>query len=324
MSSLSDKEVLDMLADFPKHELTTKQRTAILKTISEDRVRKPRRQFHFQKLGAVAALLILALVAPILYFSNNPIEQLLQPGSSPAKEAQEGVYFALIDDSGKPHYTDSNYGIPNKVSLLEPDEWVAFDHRGTGKIMVFLWGKEFTGHQTLNIEATNVRTGKKNNLGNTTLGSPIYDADAHAVLSMQPFDVQGTWKLEFSVTNSSGEHKKVGEFSIYVKAPYVSVGRSATLLISQEDLYAGTYEEAYIEVKGENLPEQIELEITDKENPSSEPSTFTFKDKTDYITTDGEKISMYKGDFQIKSSGRYTFGVMGYLNDVNVKKPGDK
>lgn len=323
MSNLSDKKVLEMLGDFPKHELATKQRTAILKTISEAGSRKPKRVFKLQGIKALAAVIILALVAPILYFSNNTGEIHLQSGSSPIKEAQEGVYFALIDDNGKPYNADRNFGIPNKVSLLAPEEWVAFDHRGVGKIMVFLWGKDFTGPQTLNIDAVHLETGKREYLGNTPLGSPMYDADAHAVLSMRPLDMRGKWNLEFTVSNSSGEMKKAGEFSIYVKAPYVSVGRSATLLISQEDLFAGSYEDAYIEVMGENLPEEIELEITDKENPD-DSSTFTFKDKTDYTTSDGQSISLYKGDFQLKRSGNYTFGVMGYLNNVEVKKPTDK
>lgn len=51
MSNLSDKELLEMMADFPKHELSTKQRTDMLKRISEAGTVKPRKVFNIQRLG---------------------------------------------------------------------------------------------------------------------------------------------------------------------------------------------------------------------------------------------------------------------------------
>ncbi|WHY76536.1 hypothetical protein QNH20_20825 [Neobacillus sp. WH10] len=321
MSHLSDKELLDVLADFPNHELTTIQRTEMLKTISEAESFKPKRNFQFQKIAALAAVFILILIAPILYLTNKTEEETPRSGSD-IKQAQEGDYFALHDENGNPLYGDSNFGIPNKVSLLAPKEWVVWDTRATSKIMVFLWGKDLDLDQTLNIDATHVETGIKEHFNNTSLSAGMYGADAHAVVDFKTFDKRGKWNLEFTVYNSLGEKKKIGEFSIYLKDHYVLLGHS-TLLISQEDLFAGFYEDAYIEVEGENLPEEIELEIKNEED-HTDISQFTFKDKTDYTTADGDKISMYKGDFHIKKSGPYSFSVMGESNLVIIGKPTDQ
>jgi hypothetical protein len=321
LSHLSDKELLEVLADFPKHELTTIQRTEMLKTISDAGARNPKRHFPVQRIGAIAAMFILLLISPILYLTNT-VEEKKQNTGAVIKVAQEGVHFAIVDKDGTHHYADSNYGIPNKVSLLAPKEWVAYDDRGTSKIMVFLWGKDLDLDQTLNIDATHVETGIKEHLNNARLSGGLYGADAHAVTSFVSLNKTGKWNLEFTLYNYLGEKKKVGEFSIYVKAPYVMLGRGSTLMISQEDLFAGFYKEAFIEVAGENLPSEIELEVSSLEN--DEVSTFTFKDKSDYTTTEGRKISLYKGDFQIKKSGKYNFGVLGDSNFVRVWKPTDQ
>ncbi|EKN65980.1 hypothetical protein BABA_17592 [Neobacillus bataviensis LMG 21833] len=322
MSHLSDKELLEVLADFPKHELTTIQRTEMLKKFSSSAgSHKPKRQFPVQRIAALAAVFILILIAPILYFTNGG-DSAPRSGSTNI-EAQEGDYFALKDESGKPLYGDSNFGIPNKVSLLAPKEWVVWDQRATSKIMVFLWGKDLAPDPTLSIDATHEATGIKQHLSTSRLSGGMYGADAHALVTFTPFDKRGKWNLEFTVSNTSGEKRKIGEFPIYVKDHYVLLGSKGTLLISQEDLYAGFYNDAYIEVSGENLPEEIELEITSEEDPTN-ISKFTFKEKTDYTTTDGEKISMYKGDFQIKKSGRYSFGVLGESNPVIIGKPTDQ
>ncbi|MBO0960301.1 hypothetical protein J1P26_11365 [Neobacillus sp. MM2021_6] len=321
MSHLSDKELLDVLADFPKHELTTNQRTEMLKKFGSTDSYKLKRPFPFQRITALAAVFILILIAPILYFTSRE-ERTPKTGSTKI-EVQEGDYFALRDESGKPLYGDSNFGIPNKVSLLAPKEWVVWDQRGTSKIMVFVWGKDFASDPTLSIDATHEATGIKQHLTNARLSGGKYGADAHALVTFTPFDKRGKWNLEFTVSNTVGEKKKIGEFPIYVKDHYVLLGSKGTLLISQEDLYAGFYNDAYIEVSGENLPEEIELEINSEEDPS-DTSKFTFKEKTDYTTTNGEKISMYKGDFQIKKSGRYSFGVLGESNLVIIGKPTDQ
>jgi len=321
LSNLSDKELLEMMGDFPKHELSTRQRMELLQGIREAGSRKQKKPFQLQRFGAFAALLVLVLMAPILYFSNTGEEHLPKSSTSVTMEAEEGDYFGLMDEDGKRLYTDSNFGIPNKVSLLAPKEWVVWDNRGTSKVMVFLWGKDLDVYQTLNIDATHVETGIKEHLNNAPLSGGMYGADASAIADFYPFDKRGKWNLEFTVYNSNGEKKKIGEFSIYVKDHYVLMGNS-TLLVSQEDLYAGFYEDAYIEVEGEDLPAEIELEIINEEN-EEDISSFTFTDKTDYTTTDGTNISMYKGDFQIKKSGKYSFRVLGQSNLVNIGMPRD-
>ncbi|MEH7502204.1 hypothetical protein V7152_09175 [Neobacillus drentensis] len=314
MSQLTDKELLEMMADFPKHELTTKQRTAMLKAISEAGSRKQRRQFNFQRLAVLAAVFMLVLIAPILYFTREGNTS-RKSGSEETRVVKEGVYFAMIDKDGTPYYPDSNFGIPNKVSLLAPLDWIAKDHRTVSKIAIYLWGdyqKDFA-NKPLNITATHVKTGVKEHLATTVISGGMYGSDAHAMTSFEPFTFPGKWNLEFTAGN-----KKVGEFSIYVKEPYIKVGNS-TLMISQEDLYAGFYEDVAIEVEGENPPPEIDLQVFALEN--AEVATFTFKDKTDYITTDGKKISMYKGDFQLKKSGKYRFTLLNQSEAVEVRKP---
>lgn len=312
LSKLSDKEILAMLSEFPRHELTTKQRTDLLKVIGESSSYTRKFTFNFQKIAAFAAMLFLIIIAPILYFTHE--DETTPKTGTVIKDVKNGDYFGLIDKNGTSHYVDSNFGIPNKVSLLAPKEWVAKDYRSVGKIMIFLWGedKDFA-NKPLQIDAINIKTGIKEHLATAVVSGGMYGADAHAVTSFKQFDLPGKWNLEFTAGG-----RKVGEFAIYVKEPYIKIGNS-TLMISKEGLYAGFYEAAYIEVEGEHLPPEIELEVVALEN--GEVSTFTFKDKTDYITTDGKKISMYKGDFNIKKSGRYRFSVLKQSQAVEVRKP---
>ncbi|MBS4215291.1 hypothetical protein [Neobacillus rhizophilus] len=314
MSNLSDKELLEMMADFPKHELSTKQRTDMLKRISEAGTVKPRKPFNIQRLGAVAALFILALIAPIFYFTNTAEEKNLGSSSSVITKAQEGDYFALMNEEGKPIYADSNFGIPNKVSLLAPLDWIAKDKGTVAKMMIFLWGK-YDYSKSLKVDAVHVKTGVKEHLAETPLSGGIYGTDAHTVTSFEPLPFSGVWNLQFTVGG-----KQIGEFSIYVKEPYISIGKS-TLMISAEDLYAGFYEHEVIEVEGSNLPDEIELEIFQLE--TAEATTFTFKKAADYTTTDGKHITDYGGGFTIKKSGKYRFTVLQQSQAVEVRKPTD-
>ncbi|MGJ7912906.1 hypothetical protein [Neobacillus sp. LXY-1] len=318
MSNLSGKELLEKMAEFPKHELTTKQRTEMLKKITV--AKRPKKLINLQRIGALAAVLLLAFIGPLLYFSYSEQDPSQNLGASPIKEIQAD-YFALVDQEGKPLYIDSNFGIPNKVSLLAPKEWVARDNRSLAKIMIFLWGKDIQQNQILNIDAVNVKTGAKLHLDNAELGAGMYGADAHALASFKQLDSPGIWNLIFTVYNSSGKKKQVGEFSIYVKKPYITIGNS-TLLISEEDIYAGFYEDVYLEVEGDHLPNEIQLEVFQLE--TAEPETFSFKEKTDFTTTEGKKISMYKGNFQIKKSGKYRFTVLNQSQSVDVGRPIDE
>jgi hypothetical protein len=318
LSNLSDKELLEQLSEFPMYELTTEQRTKTLKLIGDFRARKRVRKINFQRLGAFAAMFILIVIAPILYFTNGKEETTPRTGTidgggkGDLKIYQQGVYFALKDKDGIPRYADSNFGIPNKVSLLAPKEWVADDDRSTAKVMVFLWGKDIDVNQILNIDAVNLKTDIKEHLNNTPLSAGMYGADAHAVTSLQSLVKPGKWNLEFSI-----DGKKIGEFIIEVKDTYVLIGQS-TLLISQQDIHPGFYKEAYIEVEGDKLPGEIELELFSIE--TGERTVFTFKDKRDYTNGSGKKISLYEGDFQIKNSGKYEFSVLKQTQPVVVRK----
>lgn len=317
MSQLSDKELLEVMSNFPKHELTTRQRAEMLQTFSEASKGKQRQPFNFQRVAALAAVFLLVLIAPILYFSSSQEKGIIRTGDKVEviKPAERGTVFALKDDKGNPIYADSNFGIPNKVSLLAPTEWIAKDTRSVSKMMIYLWGnyeKDFA-NKPLKVEAVHVKTGVKELLATTVISGGMYGSDGHAMTSFDPFTLPGVYNLEFMAGD-----KKVGEFSIYVKEPYVKIGNS-TLLISQEDLYAGFYEDAVMEVEGDNLPPEIELELFHLE--SAEVTTFIFKDKTDYTRTDGKKISLYTGDFQLKKSGKYRISVLQQSEAIEVRKP---
>ncbi|WP_462411247.1 hypothetical protein [Neobacillus sp. Marseille-QA0830] len=315
MNNLSDKELLDMMTDFPKHELDTNQRINILETLNKAGRQKPKRHMNLHKLGAIAALFILAIAAPILYYETTSKE--INSASSSltnTSEVEKGDYFAL-NDHGEIFYADSNFGIPNKVSLLAPKDWIAKDSNSIAKMMVFLWGdydKNFA-NKKLTVEAVHAKTGVKEELANTKLAGPMDGADAHALTSFKPFPFAGKWTLQFSVAG-----KSFAAFPIYVKEPYVQADKW-TLLMSQEDLHAGFYEDVPIEVTGDNLPDQIELEVFSLE--TAEVTKFTFGDKTEYTATGGTKVAQYTGDFQIKKSGKYRFTVVNSSQAVEVRKP---
>lgn len=316
MSKLSEQELLETLSNFPKHELSAEKRMEIVKILGRQHSPKGKK-VNLQRMAAIAAMFVLVLIAPILYFSNGKVENPPQNGITGEEviRAQQGDYFALKDENGNPVYVDSNYGIPNKVSLLAPVEWIAKDKGSLAKMMVFLWGdyeKDFA-NKTLKVNAVHVKTGVKAELAEAEVAGPYNGADAHALTSFNEFAFPGVWNLEFSVGD-----KKIGEFSVYVKEPFVKVGNS-TIQISQEDLYAGFYEDVTIEVEGSDLPSEIKLQLFELDN--TEASEFTFKDKTDFTTTAGKKISTYTGDFSIKKSGKYRFTILQQSEAVEVRKP---
>lgn len=316
MSNLSDKELLKMMSDFTKHELSTKQRTDMLKRIGEAGTIRTKKKFNFPRLGALAAVLVLALITPLFYFTHTAEEKNPRSGSSIISKAQEGDYFALKDENGQAIYVESNFGIPNKVSLLAPQNWVAKDKRSVAKMMIFLWGKYSNfSNKPLNVDAVHVKTGVIEHLATTQVSGGINGADAHALTSFEQFPFAGVWNLQFRI----GE-RMVGEFSIYVKEPYITIGNS-TLMISAEDLYAGFYENEIIEVEGNNLPDEIQFEVFQLE--TAEPTSFTFKKVSDYTTTHGKHITEYGGGFTIKKSGKYRFTVLQHSQAVEVRKPTD-
>nr|WP_263325356.1 hypothetical protein [Neobacillus sp. Marseille-Q6967] len=316
MNKLSEQELLETLSNFPKHELSTEKRMEIVKILGRQRTPKVKK-VNLQRMAAIAAMFVLVLIAPILYFLNGKSENISQNAKT-GKEvirAQEGDYFALKDENGKPINADSNYGIPNKVSLLAPVKWIAKDKGSLAKMMVFLWGdyeKDFA-NKILKVNAVHVKTGVTAELAEAGVAGPHNGADAHVLTSFNEFAFPGVWNLEFSVGD-----KKVGEFSVYVKEPYVKVGNS-TILISQEDLYAGFYEDVIIEVEGSDLPSEIKLQLFELDN--AEVSEFTFKDKTDFTTTAGKNISTFTGDFLFKKSGKYRLTILQQSEAVEVRKP---
>ncbi|WP_026584447.1 hypothetical protein [Bacillus sp. J33] len=317
MTHLSDKELLKRMKELPAHELNGMQRTRIIQSIREQKAPGRRFGFIFQQAGILAALLAVLTLVPVLFWEN--LNSDLEPHSSTGVDrAEAGKYFALMDDAGKPVFLDSNYGIPGKVSLLSPPEWVAEDYRSGAKIMVYLWGNpdKLVNHN-MKIEAIHVDTGYKQELAAFTLSAGMYGSDAHTLTSFKPFEKHGVWNLRFMFGKETFD-----EFSIYVKEPYVEIGQ-ATLMVSREDLAAGSFENVNLEVEGDNLPEKVELELFSFEEGTSE--VFSFSDKQEYIKAgSGKTISMYSGDLVLKKSGKYRMTVLDKSANVNVRKPVDR
>jgi hypothetical protein len=314
---MSEKEVLKKLSDFPKHELSTEKRMEMLRLIRIQNHAKAKRKFYFQRVTAAAAMLVLILIAPLLYLSIDRNQGTPRTGTTgeAVKKAADGVYFGLIDEKGNPYYADRNFGIPNKVSLLAPDEWIVDDYRSVGKIMIYLWGEDIDYNQplkVLKVEGVHVNTGTKAQLATTVITKSPFGS-AEGVTSFQPFTEPGIWNLHFSVGD-----KVVGEFAIEVKAPYVKVG-DATILISEQDLVAGAYENVSIEIEGSDLPPELELKIKDAD--SGDETVFTFTDKTDYALTDGRKLSKYYGNFNVNHSGEFQFNILEHTKRVEVGLP---
>jgi hypothetical protein len=317
LNNMSEKEVLKKLSNFPKHELSTEKRMEMMRLIrTQDHV-KVKRKFNFQRVTAAAAMLVLMLIAPLLYFTSESNEGAPRTGTTGevVEKAADGVYFGLIDKNGNPYYADRNFGIPDKVSLLAPNEWIVDDYRSVGKIMIYLWGEAIDYNQPLKelkVEGVHVKTGTKAQLATTVITKSPFGG-AEGVTSFQPFTEPGIWNLHFSVGD-----KVVGEFAIEVKEPYIKIG-NATILISKQDLVAGSYENVSIEVEGSDLPSEIELKI--KDSASGAETMFTFTDKTDYSLTDGRKLSKYYGSLTVNHSGEFQFDILEQSEKVEVRLP---
>lgn len=312
MTHLSDKELLKKMKELPAYELNGEQKTRIIKGIREQKM--PRRRFGFslQRAGVLGALLAVLIIVPVLFLVN--MEPPETNSSAGIERAENGEYFALFNESGEPIYQDSNYGIPGKVSLLIPGELVAEDDRSVSKIMVFLWGNsEDLISKDMKIEGVHVDSGFTQEMASFPLSNGLNGSDVHALTSFKPFEKPGYWNLKF--INSEGTF---GEFSVYVKKPYVELGK-ATLMISKEDLVAGTFEDVNLEVEGEELPEHVKLSLLSLEDGTTE--VFTFSDKMDYIkASTAKKISVFKGDIVLKKSGKYRITVLNQSVPVEVRE----
>ncbi|MBU8879839.1 hypothetical protein BGM26_12650 [Bacillus sp. FJAT-29790] len=317
MPHLSDKKLLEKMKEFPDHELTSEQRNKIILNIRNHKVKERKFSFNWQKIGILGALLAIFILVPVLLIDSIGSDKDLRFGTN-VEIGESGVYFALIDEKGNPHHADSNFGIPNKVSLLSPPEWIADDYRSVSKIMVYIWGdEEKLLYKDMKIEAVHIDSGLTQELAFLKLSGGIYGSDAHAVTSFPVFSKPGIWKLQFFL-----EDEPYAEFSIGVKEPYVKVGNS-TILISQEDLLAGVYEDVSLEVEGADLPEKLKLELFRLEDGTK--ATFIFKDKTDYIKADnGQNISMYSGDLTLKKSGKYRMTILNQSSSIEVRKDDKK
>ncbi|WP_180317087.1 hypothetical protein [Cytobacillus kochii] len=314
LTHLSDKELLKKMKELPAYELNGEQKTRIIKSIREQKTPRRRFGFSFQRAGVLGALFAVLIIVPVLFLENMDLPEINSLAA--VERAEIGEYFALFEEDGKPIYLDSNYGIPGKVSLLLPVELVAEDYRGVSKIMVNLWGNpNDLVNKDMKIEGVHVDSGFTQEMASFTLSNGMYGSDAHALTSFKPFEKQGYWNLKF--INREGTF---GEFSVYVKEPYVEVGK-ATLIISKEDLVAGTFEDVNLEVEGEDLPEQVKLSLLSLEDGTEE--VFTFSDGMDFIkSSTAKKASMFTGDIVIKKSGKYRITVLKQSVTVEVRKSG--
>ncbi|MFC5603292.1 hypothetical protein [Sporosarcina koreensis] len=311
MTHLSDKELLMKIKEFPAYELNGEQKNNIIKRIREQKDPSRRFSFPFQRVGLLGALFTILMIAPVLFLVNMELPE--THFSAGVEKAEIGEYFALFNEAGQPIYLDSNYGIPGKVSLLLPVDLVAEDYRGVAKIMVYLWGNpDDLVNKDMKIEGVHVDSGYTQEMASFTLSNGMYGSDAHALTSFKPFVKQGYWNLKFIYKDET-----FGEFSVYVKEPYVEIDK-ATLMISKEDLVAGTFEDVNLEVEGENLPEQVELSLYNLEDGTEK--VFTFSDRTDFIeSSTAKKVSIFTGDIVLKKSGKYRITVLNQSVQIDVK-----
>lgn len=311
MTPLSDKELFEKMKEFPEYGLNEKQKNSIMMRIREQTPHRRKSSFPFQQMGVLGVLFAILIIAPFLFLINKELPETISSAS--VEKAESGEYFALVNEAGEPIYIDSNYGMPGKVSLLLPGELVAEDYRGIAKIMVYLWGNsDDLLNKDMKIEGVHVDSGYTQEMASFTLSNGTNGSDAHALTSFKPFEKQGYWNLKFIY-----EDKTFGEFSVYVKEPYVEIDK-ATLMISKEDLVAGTFEDVNLEVEGENLPEQVKLSLFSLGDGSEE--VFTFSDRTDYIkASTAKKISVFTGDIVLKKSGKYRITVLNQSEQIDVK-----
>lgn len=312
MTHLSDKELLKKMKELPAYELNGEQKTRVIKGIREQKTSRRRFGFSFQRAGLLGALFAVLIIVPVLFLENMELPE--TNSSAGVERAEIGEYFALFNEAGDPIYLDSNYGISGKVSLLLPVELVAEDYRGVSKIMVYLWGNpDDLINKDIKIDGVHVESGFTQEMASFTLSNGMNGSDAHALTSFKPFEKHGYWNLKFIYREGT-----LGEFSVYVKEPYVEIGK-ATLMISKEDLVAGTFEDVNLEVEGEDLPEQVKLRLFSLEDGTAE--VFTFSDRMDFIkATTAKKASIFTGDIVLKKSGKYRITVLNQSVPVEVRE----
>ncbi|PLR84431.1 hypothetical protein CVD25_02120 [Bacillus canaveralius] len=315
MSDLTEKQLLQKLNDFQKHELPYEKRNRVITAIrNSDRPKK--KTVPYLWTGTAAIMLIMIIFGPAYWFMQTRDGGTQTGGPAETVEpVEQGEIFSSVDENGNLEYVDQLYGIPNKVGVLKPVEydWVAEDYRSVSKIMIHLWGdSEKLIGESLRVTGTHVETGMRQHLANPSVAGGVGGSDAHAITSFQPFERPGEWILTFKVGK-----EKFGEFSVYVKEPYVQIG-NATLLISQEDLKPAVFENVSLEVGGKDLPAQIELELLNVDNPV-EYYNYSLADKEAFTrASDNAEIYSYNGKIEIKNSGRWRFTVLGQQSELVV------
>ncbi|PLR98228.1 hypothetical protein [Bacillus sp. T33-2] len=318
MANISDKQLLDRLGEFQKHGLSFEQKNRIIVSLRKARTKK---KYGWKPMLPAAAAMLALLLVPVLFFSQldqnqgGTGEQIRQgaKGSGPGHNyAEPGIKATpaerfTLHDKEHPESSLDVVGIPGKIAVMDPFEWVAEDKRNTAKMLVFAWGEEKKLLKNpLKIEATHVDTGITKLLAHAQLGSKRYGSDAHAVTSFQPIPKSGTWILSFSFAK-----EKFAEFSVHVKEPYVNTAVS-TLLISQEDLHPGTFEDIYLDVQQTGLPEQIEVKWWNSDNPIKE-QTYIFKKESEFADS-----TLYKGGFSVDAPGTWRMTVLGESTAVDI------
>lgn len=310
MTHLSNKDLLKKMKELPVYELNSVQKNGIINRIREQKRPRRRSGFSFQRVGVFGALFAVLLIVSVLFLVNMELPE--TNFSAGVERAEIGEYFALYNEARNPIYLDSNYGIPGKVSLLLPVELVAKDYRGVSKIMVYLWGNDLI-NKDMKIEGVHVNSGYTQQLASFTLSNGMNGSDAHALTSFKPFEKHGYWNLKFIYSEGT-----FGEFSVYVKEPYVEIGK-ATLMISREDLLAGTIEDVNLEIEGEGLPEEVKLRLYSLEDGTAE--VFTFSDRMDFIkSSTSQKVSIFTGDIVLKKSGKYRITVLEQSVPAEVRE----
>ncbi|CAH0346797.1 hypothetical protein [Bacillus sp. CECT 9360] len=307
--------LLNDLKNLPDYHLSEQQRSRILHNIKNSEQYKKKSWVLFNKgiyAGTICIVLSLAAFLAIILFQKEEIDY---TSSNPEQEVQSGVYFDRTDKDGNVIQKKTLYGIPGRLGVLRPMEWVAEDHRNLSKMMIFLWEdqNEDMVDETLEVTGKQVDGSTSITLTETVLTSGLDSDDAHALTKFTPFSEKGEWILSFKVNG-----KELSSFTVDVKEAYPNSGK-ITVLTSGEDFHTGTMDHVAIEYKGDQLPEELEVKVSKKY--SLAPSkTFIFAAKEDFTDSEGKPLSIYDGQLVFDKEGDWQIKIGNTKMNVHVKK----
>ncbi|QJD82145.1 hypothetical protein [Cohnella herbarum] len=316
----NEMDLLERIRQMPRKQLSADAEQTILSNLrrlngqKQQNVKKNRVWQNALLVASVPVLLVCLFLIPAIMekFSYSNMVSKSPPISSSTTELSPK--FDLVAKDGSVIYSDRLRGIKGKIAFSENYEIVAKSYETVSKIFWYAWGDpSLLNKAQLTATAVNLDTGEKFLANESTLGSPINGADAHAVTNFNPFPSKGKWRLDVMLNE-----QPYASIVIPVKDEYIHTD-TARFLVSKDDAVTGTLTTLLV-VQGHDLGDSVKVRAFPFNN-EDEVRSFTFHSGGEFIqANDLIPITQFSGNLEFDTPGKWQIEVNGEKTIVNVRE----